>query len=70
MAETVPPALATEVDTRAAELVRAAAALYLDGTTHQGLAPDSTHAFISGGMFEYLVVPRHERIYILQVTAW
>jgi hypothetical protein len=64
------PALIAEVEKKADELVRAAAALHLDGSTYQGGPLKGGDAIVPGGMFVYLVVPRHERVYIMQVTAW
>lgn len=65
-----PPAFVVEVEKKADELVRAAEALYLDGTSSQVLSPGSSDELVPGGMFRYLLVPRHERIYIVQVTSW
>ncbi len=50
------------------ELVRAAEALYLDGTSYRGENPKSRTADVPGGMFEYLTIVRQEQIYIVQVT--
>ncbi|MFJ4676354.1 hypothetical protein [Kitasatospora sp. NPDC088783] len=61
-------AFVAEVEKKADELVRAAEALYLDGTTYRGENPKSKTADVPGGMFEYLTVVRHEQIYIVQVT--
>ncbi|MGW5127454.1 hypothetical protein ACWEQ7_26120 [Streptomyces sp. NPDC004069] len=63
-----PPAFLAEVEKKADELVRAAAAFYLDGTTFEGEGPKGGFAHVSGGFFNYLIVPRHERLYIMQVT--
>ncbi|MFJ8437434.1 hypothetical protein [Kitasatospora griseola] len=63
-----PPALVAEVEKKADELVRAAEALYLDGTSYRGANPKSRTADVPGGMFEYLTVVRHEQIYIVQIT--
>lgn len=63
------PAFVARVEERADELVRAAAALYLDGAAYQGENPKGATAFVPGGMFEYLIVVRHNRLYILQVTS-
>ncbi|TVL89127.1 hypothetical protein [Streptomyces sp. SAJ15] len=65
-----PPALVVEVEKRADEIVRAAEALYLDGTAYQGPSPSGENVLVPGGMFVCQVVPRHERVYILQVSAW
>ncbi|GAA1350190.1 hypothetical protein [Streptomyces beijiangensis] len=58
------------VEERADELVRAAEALYLDGTAYQGDNPKGATAHITGGMFEYLLVVRHNRLYIRQITIY
>ncbi|WP_349775365.1 hypothetical protein [Streptomyces vilmorinianum] len=50
--------------------MRAAAAFYLDGATYSEVGPKGTDALVPGGMFTYLVVPRHECVYIRQVTYW
>ncbi|WP_327068583.1 hypothetical protein [Kitasatospora sp. NBC_01302] len=63
-----PPAFVAEAEKKADELVRAAEALYLDGTSYRGENPKSKTADVPGGMFEYLTVVRHEQIYIVQVT--
>ncbi|MEU8724159.1 MULTISPECIES: hypothetical protein [Streptomyces] len=65
-----PPALIAEVEKKADELVRAAAALYLDGPAYQGPSPRGENVLVPGGMFFCQVVPRHECVYLLQITAW
>ncbi|WP_431947289.1 hypothetical protein [Actinacidiphila sp. bgisy167] len=65
-----PEALVTQVEEKAGELVRAAEARYLDGTAFQGVGEGTKMATVANGLFLYLVVPRHERVYILQVTAF
>ncbi|MBA4864888.1 hypothetical protein H1V43_26765 [Streptomyces sp. PSKA54] len=65
-----PPAFVVEVEKRADEIVRAAEALHLDGSTYQGAGEGVQTAYVPGGMFLYLTVARHECVYILQVTAW
>jgi hypothetical protein len=62
------PGFIAQVEKRADELVRAAEALYLDGSGYQGIGPGVATAFIDGGMFAYLTVVRNERVYVLQVT--
>nr|WP_221462597.1 hypothetical protein [Streptomyces olivoverticillatus] len=62
-------AFVARVETRTEELVRAAAALYLDGTTYQGASPHLRREVITGGMFVYQIVPRHQCVYILQITV-
>ncbi|MEU5836506.1 hypothetical protein ABZ820_22935 [Streptomyces diacarni] len=64
------PGFVAQVEARADELARAAAALYLEGSAYQGENPKSATAHVPGGMFEYLIVVRHERIYIRQVTVY
>ncbi|MFF7249819.1 hypothetical protein ACFZBU_38645 [Embleya sp. NPDC008237] len=68
--EGAPPVLIAQVEDKAAELVRAAEALYLHGETYEGISPQGGTALVANGMFVYQVVPRHERVYILQITAW
>jgi hypothetical protein len=63
-----PLALVAEVEKKADELVRAATAFYLDGTAYQGAGPKGDIAHVPGGFFSYLIVPRHECLYVLQVT--
>ncbi|MEU5421460.1 hypothetical protein ACFY1P_06375 [Streptomyces sp. NPDC001407] len=62
-------AFIAKVEERADELVRAAAALYLDGAKHTGTSPRMQAETIdASGMFLYQVIPRHQRVYIRQVT--
>ncbi|WP_329583811.1 hypothetical protein OG500_26260 [Kitasatospora sp. NBC_01250] len=70
MAGGAPAALIAEVEKKADELVRAASAFYLDGTGYEGDGPKGQDALVPGGMFVSLVVPRHECVYIRQVTGW
>ncbi|WP_235618395.1 hypothetical protein [Embleya scabrispora] len=70
MTADAPPVLIVQVEDKAAELVRAAEALYLRGETYEGLSPQGGTALVANGMFVYQVVPRHERVYILQITSW
>ncbi|MFE4410580.1 hypothetical protein ACIQFZ_06210 [Streptomyces sp. NPDC093064] len=63
-----PPAFVAEVEKKADDLVDAAAAFYLDGTAYQGLGPRGDIAHVPGGFFLYLIVPRHECLYVHQVT--
>jgi hypothetical protein len=65
-----PPAFVIQVEERAEELVRAAEAHYLDGTTFQGAGEGTKTATVADGFFLYLVIPRHERVYVLQLTAY
>ncbi|MEU1309560.1 hypothetical protein ABZ419_11785 [Streptomyces cinnamoneus] len=62
-------AFIARVEERADELVRAAAALYLDGAKYTGTSPRMQEETIdASGMFVYQVVPRHQRVYIRQVS--
>lgn len=63
-----PTAFLAAVDQRAAELVRAAEALHLDGTSYQGSGEPMRYLDIAGGMLAYYVVPRLELVVICQVT--
>ena len=63
-----PPAFVAEVEKMADELVRAASAFYLGGSGYQGQGPKGGVAHVPGGFLEYLVIPRHECVYVLQVT--
>ncbi|MFE7119540.1 hypothetical protein ACFU99_29400 [Streptomyces sp. NPDC057654] len=63
-------AFVAQVEERADELLRAAAALYLDGTSFQGQSPPLQTEILPCGMFEYLIIVRQERLYITQVTPW
>lgn len=65
-----PPALVAQVEEKAAEPVRAAEALYFDGTSYEGFSPQGRTALVTDGMFVHQVVPRQARVYVLQVTAW
>ncbi|WP_329572925.1 hypothetical protein [Kitasatospora sp. NBC_01266] len=64
-----PLSFVAQVEEKAAEIVRAAAALYLDGTAYQGIGEKMKTADIEDGIFWYLVVPRDERVYILRVQS-
>ncbi|TQF03077.1 hypothetical protein E6W39_13465 [Kitasatospora acidiphila] len=64
-----PVAFLAEVARRADELVRAAEALYLDGTSFEGVGPGMEAADVSGGMFHYFIAPHLETVFIVQVTA-
>jgi hypothetical protein len=63
----MPPAFVVLVEEKADELVRAAAAQYLDGTLYEGFSETGT-VFVGGGMVDYLTVQRHETVYLVQVT--
>ncbi|MFJ9605949.1 hypothetical protein ACIRS1_06270 [Kitasatospora sp. NPDC101176] len=56
------------VERRAAELVRAAAAFCLDGTTYQGSGEPMRYLDVAGGLVAHYVVPRLELVVICQVT--
>ncbi|WP_241999799.1 hypothetical protein [Streptomyces klenkii] len=58
------------MEERADELVRAAAALYLDGASYRGRSPGGQEEILPGGMFQYLTVVRQQCLYIVQVIAW
>ncbi|AGP57440.1 hypothetical protein [Streptomyces rapamycinicus] len=58
------------MEKKADELVRAAAASYLDGPAYQRPSPRGENVLVPGGMFLCQVVPRHERVYLPQITAW
>lgn len=62
-------AFIARVETRTEEFVRAAAALYLDGVAYQDVSPPLGREVVGGGMFVYQIVPRHQCVYILQVTV-
>lgn len=49
-----PPAFVAEVEKQADELVRAAAAFYLDGASYQEAGPKGDVAYVPGGFFLYL----------------
>lgn len=65
---TVPPAFRTEVEHRAAELVRAAEALHVHGRSHDGHDPQGGDVILPGGMFTYQTVVRSECVFIVQIT--
>ncbi|MGW2542115.1 hypothetical protein ACWC5I_14910 [Kitasatospora sp. NPDC001574] len=64
-----PPAFVAQVERKADEIVRAAAALYLDGTTYQGAGEKMKTADVEDGIFWYMTVPRDERIYVLRAQS-
>ncbi|GAA2270614.1 hypothetical protein GCM10010145_01330 [Streptomyces ruber] len=67
-ARTAPPAFLAEVERKAAELVRAAEALYVHGRAHDTDDPRGGDVIVRGGMFRYQIVVRSERVYVLQLT--
>ncbi|CAM5556922.1 hypothetical protein [Streptomyces abikoensis] len=66
----LPPVLVKDVEEKAAELVRAAEVLYQHGASYEGASPPGGTVVLADGMFDYQIVPRHERVYIRQVTSW
>ncbi len=64
-----PLAFVAQVEKKADEIVRAAAALYLDGTTYQGAGEKMKTADVEDGILWYMIIPRDERVYILRVQA-
>ncbi|MCI3241288.1 hypothetical protein [Streptomyces spinosisporus] len=63
-----PPGFLAEVEKKADELVRAAAALHLHGAAWQAADEGARHAFVAGGFFVYMITPRSELVSIWQVT--
>ncbi|MEZ0067929.1 hypothetical protein ABIA32_003945 [Streptacidiphilus sp. MAP12-20] len=57
------------VSVKADELVRAAEAQYLDGTTYEGAGEAMRYLDVAGGSFAYYVVPRLELVVVCQVTS-
>ncbi|MEU2628998.1 hypothetical protein [Kitasatospora sp. NPDC007106] len=57
-----------DVEQRAGELVRAAEAVHLDGTTYQGGGEPMRYLDVAGGLLAYYVVPRLELVVICQLT--
>ncbi|MFI6448471.1 hypothetical protein [Kitasatospora sp. NPDC050543] len=64
-----PLAFVAQVEKKADEIVRAAAALYLDGTTYQGPGERMKTADVEDGIFWYMIVLRDERVYILRAQS-
>ncbi|KJS55545.1 hypothetical protein [Streptomyces rubellomurinus] len=64
-----PAGFLAAVESKADELVRAASALYLDGTAYQGSGEPMRYVDVAGGLFAYYVVPRLELVVVCQVTA-
>jgi hypothetical protein len=62
------PDFLTAVGERAVELVKAAEALYLDGTTYEGPGEPMRYLDVAGGFVAYYVVPRLELVVLCQVT--
>ncbi|MEE1782728.1 hypothetical protein PUR71_07305 [Streptomyces sp. SP17BM10] len=56
------------VEQRAAELVRAAGVLYLDGASYQGSGEPMRYLDVAGGLLAYYVVPRLELVVVCQLT--
>ncbi|MEU8581685.1 hypothetical protein ACX9I7_00045 [Streptomyces sp. L500] len=63
-----PPAFVAEVEKKADEVVRAAAAFYVDGVGYQGMSPAGECVDVPGGFFVCIAIPRHECVYIHQVS--
>jgi hypothetical protein len=63
-----PPAFVAEVEKKVDELVDAASAFCLDGTGYREQDPKGGIAHVPRGFFNYQVIPRHECVYVLQVT--
>ncbi|MFD4696698.1 hypothetical protein ACFWGI_19580 [Streptomyces niveus] len=67
-ARTAPRSFLAGVEEKAAELVRAAEALYVHGRSHEGVDPKGGNLPVPGGMFTYQIVVRSEHVYIVQIT--
>ncbi|MFI9159584.1 hypothetical protein [Kitasatospora aureofaciens] len=63
-----PAGFLTAVEERAAELVRAAEVLYLDGTSYLGSGEPMRYLDVAGGLLAYYVVPRLELVAVCQLT--
>ncbi len=61
------PGLLAAVETKAAELVRMAEALYLDGSTHRGGPLPMEQMTAGDGIVVSAIHPRLERVFILRV---
>ena len=64
-----PEAFLVEVEQMAEELVRAAEALYLDGSSYQEAGEPLKTAVVTNGFFLYFIVPRSERVFIIRLHA-
>jgi hypothetical protein len=64
----VSPVVVAEVEKKADELVRAAEALYLDGTSYTGADEKMQQQFIPDGFFHYTMIRRQERVYVMRIT--
>jgi hypothetical protein len=58
----------TAVEDKAAELARAAEALYLGGAAYQGSGEPMRYLDVAGGLLAYYLVPRLELVVVCQVT--
>ncbi|WP_329571221.1 hypothetical protein [Streptomyces sp. NBC_01361] len=67
-ATSAPSAFLTAVAHKADELVRAAAAQYVHGRSHEDADPTGGDVIVPGGMFTYQIVVRRERVYVVQIT--
>ncbi|WP_341849412.1 hypothetical protein [Streptomyces bungoensis] len=56
------------MERKAAELVTAAEALHVHGTSHGDHDPRGGDIVVPGGMFTYQIVVRSERVYVVQLT--
>ncbi|MFD7589131.1 hypothetical protein ACFV84_27285 [Kitasatospora sp. NPDC059811] len=63
-----PAGFLAAVEQKAAELVRAAEALYLDGTTYEGSGEPMQCLDVAGGLINYYIVPRLELVVVCQLT--
>ncbi len=66
--EGAPADFLAAVSAKADELVRAAEALYLDGTTYEGGGEPMQYLDVAGGLFAYYMVPRLALVVVCQVT--
>ncbi|MFF4901076.1 hypothetical protein [Streptomyces sp. NPDC001068] len=67
-ARSVPADFLAAVSRRADELVRAAEALHVHGRAHKGIDPRGGDVIVSGGWFNYQVVVRSERVFVVHIT--
>ncbi|MFE6051232.1 hypothetical protein ACFQ6N_10775 [Kitasatospora sp. NPDC056446] len=63
-----PAGFLTAVEEKAAELVRAAEALFLDGTRYEGSGEPMRYLDVAGGLVAYYLVPRLELVVVCQAT--
>ncbi|MEV7322423.1 hypothetical protein [Streptomyces sp. NPDC093970] len=67
-ARSVPADFLAAVSRRADELVRAAEALHVHGRAYKGIDPRGGDVIVSGGWFNYQVVVRSERVFVVHIT--